>query len=134
MSPSADDPSTKYSALLQKDFVPVLRFFGLKPTGKLLNDLAQLSVAIDRSKTDDQIPLFFFRLYDMDNNGLIGKQELSYMLKDIGDAIGDDSVKNMTDEDIGKAVKMIDSNGKGDIDWEDFRDWFANIMGTQSTK
>jgi Ca2+-binding EF-hand superfamily protein len=55
-----------------------------------------------------------FRMFDKDNSGMIDSEEVLALLQ--GEELG-----NLVSKDaIGKAMKEIDSNGDGEIDFEEF--------------
>ena len=55
-----------------------------------------------------------FKLFDKDNSGKIDNEEVVALLQ--GEELGN----LVSTEAIGKAMKEIDSNGDGEIDFEEF--------------
>lgn len=127
MPASPSDPYG-YSSKLKTEFEPVLRFFEVKPTGNLFKDLTLLAEAIEGAKIDEKLTKFFFTFYDRDGNGTISRDELSVLVRDIGEAMGDDSMKNISDEQLDDAMAILDEDGSGEIDWAEFKNWFDELM------
>ncbi|KAF0971945.1 hypothetical protein FDP41_009641 [Naegleria fowleri] len=117
-----------YSQKLKTEFEPVLRFFEVKPTGNLFKDLTLLAEAIEGAKIDEKLTKFFFDFYDRDGNGTISRDELSVLVRDIGEAMGDESMKNITDEQLDDAMAILDEDGSGEIEWNEFKNWFDELM------
>lgn len=51
-----------------------------------------------------------FRVFDLDNDGLIDAQELKYTMRNLGEELSDDDVAAM--------ISAADKNGDGKIDYE----------------
>jgi hypothetical protein len=60
-----------------------------------------------------------FEIYDADASGTIDPYELKLMLHDLCVPIDDE-------EDLTRLVHQLDQDGSGDIDFEEFIDWYAN--------
>nr|XP_043626834.1 calcium-binding allergen Ole e 8-like [Erigeron canadensis] len=54
-----------------------------------------------------------FKLYDLDNNGVISANELQQILSQLGE--------NYTLESCANMIKSVDSDGDGFVDFEEFR-------------
>ena len=61
--------------------------------------------------TDSEIKDAFFT-FDMTGNGFIGASEIRFVL----DALGE----NVTDEEIDEMIRMIDLDGNGQVDYNEF--------------
>ena len=53
-----------------------------------------------------------FRLFDKDSNGLISAEELRHVMKNLGE--------NLTDGDIGEMMREADTDGDGQINYDEF--------------
>ena len=61
--------------------------------------------------TDDEI-LEAFRAFDLDKNNFVGAAEIRHVLINIGE--------NVTDEEVDEMIRMIDTDGDGQISFEEF--------------
>jgi hypothetical protein len=59
-----------------------------------------------------------FEIYDADGSGTIDKEELKFMLIDL--------CVPVDDLELGRLVLQLDEDGSGDIDFEEFIDWYSN--------
>jgi hypothetical protein len=57
-----------------------------------------------------------FKKYDTDESGTIEKDELAAMMADMGNPL--------TDEQVTTALKDLDANGDGVVDFEEFTQWY----------
>lgn len=62
-----------------------------------------------------------FKVFDMDGNGYIDRQELRYIMKRLGENLGDDDIQEM--------FRIADINGDGLIDYEEFTKLLGGIGG-----
>ncbi|KAL4218201.1 hypothetical protein ACF0H5_022937 [Mactra antiquata] len=62
-----------------------------------------------------------FKMYDIDGNGVIDKDELSAIIKAVYRAVGTD-VDYPPEVLADKLFKEMDADGNGEISWEEFRD------------
>ncbi|GAX22414.1 hypothetical protein FisN_14Hh027 [Fistulifera solaris] len=69
---------------------------------------------IDREFTDTELKAFrdAFRMFDLDGGGTIETHELKQVITQLGD--------NPTDEEIDDMIIAVDTNGDGEIDFEEF--------------
>ncbi len=58
-----------------------------------------------------------FGKYDTDKSGKIDAEEFGHLCFNLGYALADDELK--------VAVKMLDSNGSGEIDKDEFKAWWT---------
>ena len=56
-----------------------------------------------------------FKVYDTDGSNSIDAAELGSLLKDLG--------WNVSDEDVKEALTVLDKDGNGDIDLDEFLNW-----------
>ncbi len=42
--------------------------------------------------------------------------------------MGDDSMKNITDSQLDDAMAILDEDGSGEIEWNEFKNWFDELM------
>ncbi len=61
--------------------------------------------------TDDEI-LEAFRAFDLDKNNFVGAAEIRHVLINIGEQV--------TDEEVDEMIRMVDSDGDGQVSWEEF--------------
>jgi hypothetical protein len=61
-----------------------------------------------------------FDKYDADGSGAIDKEELALLSKELGN--------ELTDEELEKALKDLDLNGDGVIDFKEFSRWYFTGM------
>ncbi|XP_035828093.1 neo-calmodulin [Aplysia californica] len=62
-----------------------------------------------------------FKVFDMDGNGYIDRHELRYIMKRLGENLGEEDVKEM--------FKLADLNGDGLIDYEEFSKLLGGLGG-----
>lgn len=68
----------------KKDLLPVLTFFGVKPSGNVIKDLFSIRDEMNNEdKFLDCVIRNMFQAYDIDGSGTIDKGELSLLLKDM---------------------------------------------------
>jgi serine/threonine-protein phosphatase 2B regulatory subunit len=75
-----------------------------KPTAETVRDPAG-------KFTDDEI-LEAFRAFDLDKNNFVGAAEIRHVLINIGEQV--------TDEEVDEMIRMVDSDGDGQVSWEEF--------------
>jgi len=63
-----------------------------------------------------------FDKYDADGSGAIDKEELALLSKELGN--------ELTDEELEKALKDLDLNGDGVIDFKEFSRWYFTGMNS----
>jgi len=82
--------TTMYSEKLKNEFEPVLKFFDVKPTGNIFQDITSLAETLSSNKhsMNDKLTRYFFDYYDVDGNGEIDRDEFKRLVKDIGQALG----------------------------------------------
>ena len=73
-----------------------------------------------------------FRVFDLDGNGQISREELAQVLS--GDAVKDvEAALHVNREEIEKILSEVDEDGDGQIDqwsdWEDARETYSAIPG-----
>jgi len=74
-----------------------------------------LAATIDRKSYMKEDALWAaFRVFDRDGNGSISKAELALVL-------GDENVTSMYAKDMAEIMKDVDTNGDGEIDFEEFK-------------
>jgi serine/threonine-protein phosphatase 2B regulatory subunit len=61
--------------------------------------------------TDDEI-LEAFKAFDLDKNNFVGAAEIRHVLINIGEQV--------TDEEVDEMIRMVDSDGDGQVSWEEF--------------
>lgn len=61
--------------------------------------------------TDDEI-LEAFKAFDLDKNNYVGAAEIRHVLINIGEQV--------TDEEVDEMIRMVDSDGDGQVSWEEF--------------
>ncbi len=61
--------------------------------------------------SDDEI-LEAFRAFDLDKNNFVGAAEIRHVLINIGEQV--------TDEEVDEMIRMVDSDGDGQVSWEEF--------------
>jgi len=61
--------------------------------------------------TDDEI-FEAFRAFDLDKNNFVGAAEIRHVLINIGEQV--------TDEEVDEMIRMVDSDGDGQVSWEEF--------------
>lgn len=61
--------------------------------------------------TDDEI-YEAFRAFDLDKNNFVGAAEIRHVLINIGEQV--------TDEEVDEMIRMVDSDGDGQVSWEEF--------------
>ena len=49
---------------IKTEFEPVLKFFGVNPTGNLFKDISLLTSAIETTNIDEKLTKYFFEFYD----------------------------------------------------------------------
>merc|ERR1712000_769692 len=59
-----------------------------------------------------------FNKYDSDNSGTISLKEFRSLVYDLGHAL--------TDVEFDLAVKMIDSDGDGELSYDEFKKWWSS--------
>eukprot|EP01129_Flabellula_baltica_P005296 TRINITY_DN1907_c0_g1_i2.p1 TRINITY_DN1907_c0_g1~~TRINITY_DN1907_c0_g1_i2.p1 ORF type:complete len:125 (-),score=37.40 TRINITY_DN1907_c0_g1_i2:14-388(-) len=116
------------SSQLRQHLNGVLAFFGLgDPSDNIVNDLQRL-VEVD---LDDQreifirLAKFMFTYYDSDNSGSIDKEELKALVDEYSTAVGKENW--ITDEKLQVIFSTADTDGDGQITWEEFLNWFTNF-------
>ncbi|KAK3742526.1 hypothetical protein RRG08_060028 [Elysia crispata] len=62
-----------------------------------------------------------FKVFDMDGNGFIDQHELRYIMKRLGENLGEDDVREM--------FRLADLNGDGLIDYEEFQKLLGGLGG-----
>lgn len=67
--------------------------------------------------SDDEI-LEAFRAFDLDKNNFVGAAEIRHVLINIGEQV--------TDEEVDEMIRMVDSDGDGQVSWEEF---YAMVTG-----
>ncbi|KAL4237820.1 hypothetical protein ACF0H5_002532 [Mactra antiquata] len=72
--------------------------------------------------TEEQIAEFrlAFSVFDKDGDGTISTNELSNVLKNMG--------QNLTDEDLDEMIQEVDEDGNGEIDFDEFLTMMENKM------
>lgn len=61
--------------------------------------------------TDEEI-LEAFKAFDLDKNNFVGAAEIRHVLINIGEQV--------TDEEVDEMIRMVDSDGDGQVSWEEF--------------
>merc|ERR1711988_384171 len=61
--------------------------------------------------TDEEI-YEAFRAFDLDKNNYVGAAEIRHVLINIGEQV--------TDEEVDEMIRMVDSDGDGQVSWEEF--------------
>ncbi|RYZ13640.1 MAG: hypothetical protein EOO70_08390, partial [Myxococcaceae bacterium] len=61
--------------------------------------------------TDEEI-LEAFKAFDLDKNNYVGAAEIRHVLINIGETV--------TDEEVDEMIRMVDSDGDGQVSWEEF--------------
>jgi len=61
--------------------------------------------------TDEEI-FEAFRAFDLDKNNFVGAAEIRHVLINIGEQV--------TDEEVDEMIRMVDSDGDGQVSWEEF--------------
>ena len=61
--------------------------------------------------TDDEI-YEAFKAFDLDKNNFVGAAEIRHVLINIGEQV--------TDEEVDEMIRMVDSDGDGQVSWEEF--------------
>lgn len=61
--------------------------------------------------SDDEI-LEAFKAFDLDKNNFVGAAEIRHVLINIGEQV--------TDEEVDEMIRMVDSDGDGQVSWEEF--------------
>ena len=59
-----------------------------------------------------------FRAFDLDKNNFVGAAEIRHVLINIGEQV--------TDEEVDEMIRMVDSDGDGQVSWEEF---YALVKG-----
>jgi serine/threonine-protein phosphatase 2B regulatory subunit len=67
--------------------------------------------------SDDEI-LEAFKAFDLDKNNYVGAAEIRHVLINIGEQV--------TDEEVDEMIRMVDSDGDGQVSWEEF---YAMVTG-----
>jgi len=67
--------------------------------------------------TDEEI-LEAFKAFDLDKNNFVGAAEIRHVLINIGEQV--------TDEEVDEMIRMVDSDGDGQVSWEEF---YAMVTG-----
>ncbi|KAL9647249.1 hypothetical protein ABK040_012601 [Willaertia magna] len=57
------------------------------------------------------------------------RDELAVLVRDIGEALGDSNMANISDKQLQEAFQILDEDGSGEIEWTEFKDWFDELMG-----
>ena len=76
-----------------------------------IHSLFQAIDVVTRKSEDEKLK-WAFRLFDKDGNGLISFEELGHVMKNLGE--------NLTDSEIGEMMNEADSDGDGQINYDEF--------------
>merc|ERR550519_2021587 len=108
---------------------PLLRYVGENPSEAEIQDmvnevdrdakgvfqfpsfLGMMTVKIDCNNAEDEIREAF-KVFDSDGNGFINRQELGYVMLNIGETMDKEEIESLIDE--------IDIDGDGQINYEEF--------------
>lgn len=63
-------------------------------------------------KFSDEEILEAFKAFDLDKNNFVGAAEIRHVLINIGEQV--------TDEEVDEMIRMVDSDGDGQVSWEEF--------------
>jgi len=74
--------------------------------------LVMMTMRADDRDTDGEL-LEAFKLFDLDGSGSISREELTTLMKNLGQALTDDEIDAMIDE--------VDDNRDGEISFEEFK-------------
>jgi len=119
-----------HSKHLTNKFEPIMKFFEIPSSGNLFSDIKQLAtVQLTDSWLETRLYRIMFAAYDTDGNGTIDNEELGRLLHDIGITVGDEELANMSPEGVAEAMKQLDSNGDGVIEWKEFISWISEDDG-----
>lgn len=69
--------------------------------------------------------LVIFEVYDNDGSGSIDKDELKFMLMDL--------CVPMNNDELSGLIRQLDADDSGDIDFEEFIDWYSSGGGDESS-
>jgi len=64
-----------------------------------------------------------FNCYDNDGNGSIDASELKKVLVDIGHVSNDPDLINISESEVAEALKYIDKDGNGTVEFNEFIAW-----------
>jgi len=110
----------------KKDFAVILGFFGITPSGNFFTDLTSLaSMDLSNQNIEKNLYKFMFNCYDNDGNGSIDAKELKTLLVDIGNVSNDPDLINISDDEVAEALKNIDSDGNGTVEFSEFLAWIS---------
>lgn len=102
-------------------FEPLLKFFGIKSTGNIFKDV-DLLAGILENEQECMTKIFenIFDIYDTNHSKTIDAEELNVLLQDIGEAIGDEELQNLSEEKLQQILREVDTNKSGEIDKDEF--------------
>ena len=116
-------------AITREELGTVMRSLGQNPTEADLQDiinevdadrdgtinfrefLTMMGLKMDEANREAELQEAF-RLFDKDSNGLISAEELRHVMKNLGE--------NLTDGDIGEMMREADTDGDGQINYDEF--------------
>jgi len=108
----------------KKEFEVILKFFGIPPTGNFMNDLTKLTnIELKPETIENNLYRFMFNCYDSDGSGTIDASELKQVLVDIGHVSNDQDLINISESEVVEALKYIDKDGNGTVDFNEFMTW-----------
>jgi len=108
----------------KKEFEVILRFFGIPPSGNFMSDLTKLTnVDLKPEAIEKNLYRFMFNCYDNDGNGSIDASELKKVLVDIGHVSNDPDLINISESEVAEALKYIDKDGNGTVEFNEFIAW-----------
>merc|ERR1712087_707170 len=107
---------------LNKDVMHYLRQF--KYQSRLKKEITRVLAANMTSEPSKQVLRHFKRL-DADNDGFLDKEELTYLLLDMG------YVGHMAGEEAVKMIEHADKNKDGVVDFDEFKQvWYRKVLTT----
>jgi len=111
----------------KKEFATILKFFGITPSGNFMADLGKLgSLDMNDKAIEKNLYKFMFDCYDDDASGSIDAKELKTLLVDIGHVSNDGDLINISQEEVAEALKAIDKDGNGTVEFSEFLAWMAD--------
>lgn len=70
----------------------------------------------------------YFDAFDTDGGGTLSHEEFSRVLGKFGAKETEDTSSLLTDEEISRVIKIVDMDGDGEIDGNEFSNMLASVI------